>query len=254
VALLSGKVAIVTGAGRGIGYAIAQRFAAEGASVLGTQRTAAEGEAAFHRLRAAGGDAMFVAADARVPDEVARVIDTAVARHGRLDVLVNNAGVGLLRTVVETTDEEYERVFDTNVRSVFLFCRYAIPHLQAAGGGAVINVGSVASFVGFAMDAAYVASKGAVLALTRQMALDYATSGVRVNAISPGFIETEMMRTFIDSHADPASVEAGIVGLHPLGRIGRADEVAAAALFLASDEASFITGESIAVDGGLLAR
>jgi NAD(P)-dependent dehydrogenase (short-subunit alcohol dehydrogenase family) len=254
VTRLAGKVAIVTGAGRGIGRAIAQRFVSEGASVIGTQRTEAEGEIAFDDLRAAGGEATFVAADARVPGEVAKVVDTAVARHGRLDILVNNAGIGLLRTVVDTTDEEYERVFDTNVRSVFLFCRYAIPHLQAAGGGVVINIGSVASFVGFEMDAAYVASKGAVLALTRQMALDYATSGVRVNSISPGFIETEMMRTFIDSHTDPARVEAGIVGLHPLGRIGRTDEVAAAAVFLASDEASFITGESIAVDGGLLAR
>jgi NAD(P)-dependent dehydrogenase (short-subunit alcohol dehydrogenase family) len=169
-------------------------------------------------------------------------------------VLCNNAGSGLLRAVHETTDEEYELVMDTNLRGVFLACRHAIPHMLAQGSGSIVNIGSVAGAVGFKTDAAYCASKGAVLALTRQMALDYATSGIRVNCVCPGFVETEMMRVFIDSHSDPALVEDEIVGMHPIGRVGRPEEIAAAAVFLASDDASFITGESLAVDGGLLAQ
>jgi 3-oxoacyl-[acyl-carrier protein] reductase len=253
-ARLGGKVAIVTGCGRGIGRAIVERYVAEGAAVVGTQRNAAEGQELFDGLAAQGAEVEFVQADVRDTGAVARAVDRTLARFGRIDVLVNNAAIGLLRSIVDTTDEQYDEVMDTNVRGIFVWCRHALPPMLAAGSGSVINIGSVAATVGFADDAAYCASKGAVLALTRQMALDYSRRGVRVNCIAPGFIETEQMRVYLESHADPAARRAGLDALHPIGRVGQPAEVAAVAAFLASDDASFVTGAEVAVDGGLLVQ
>ena len=169
-------------------------------------------------------------------------------------MLCNNAGVGLLRSVVESTEEEYDYVMDVNVRGVFLCCKYIVPAMLKQAGGSVINMASVASFVGFPRDAAYCASKGALLMLTRQLAVDYSQAGVRVNAICPGFIETPQLQYYVAEQEDPEAALAEVAALHPIGRVGQPDEVAATAVFLASDEASFITGASIAVDGGLLTR
>ena len=251
---LRGKVAIVTGCGRGIGRAVFERFVAEGAAVLGSQRTEREGRELCERLAATGAEVAFVSADVRDSAAVGRAVDHALERFGRVDILVNNAAIGLLRSVVDTTDEQYEEVMDTNVRGLFAWCRHVLPAMLAGGGGSVINIGSVAATVGFADDAAYCASKGAVLALTRQMAVDYASRGVRVNCISPGFIETEQMRVYLESHGDPAARRAELDALHPIGRVGQPAEVAAVAAFLASDHASFMTGADVVVDGGLLVR
>jgi meso-butanediol dehydrogenase / (S,S)-butanediol dehydrogenase / diacetyl reductase len=252
-ARLAGKAAIVTGCGRGIGRAIVERFTAEGAAVVGSQRNAVEGQELFDGLAGRGAAVEFVQADVRDPDAVARAVDRTLERFGRIDVLVNNAAIGLLRSIVDTTDEQYDEVLDTNLRGIFVWCRHALPPMLAAGRGCVVNIGSVAATVGFADDAAYCASKGAVLALTKQMAIDYSRRGVRVNCISPGFIETEQMRVYLDSHDDPQARRAELDRLHPMGRVGRPEEVAAAAAFLASDDASFVTGAELAVDGGLLA-
>ncbi len=251
---LEGKVAVVTGAGQGIGEAIAHRFATEGAIVVAAHRTVESGERLVESIRSAGGDATFIATDVTIAEDVARLARESKRQFGSVDVLCNNAGVGLIRSVIESTEEEYDYVMDVNVRGVFLCCKHVIPAMLEQESGSVINMASVASFVGFPRDAAYCASKGALLMLTRQLAVDYSQGGVRVNAICPGFIDTPQLQYYVAEQDDPDAALAEVASLHPIGRVGQPDEVAAAAVFLASDESSFITGASIAVDGGLLTQ
>jgi NAD(P)-dependent dehydrogenase (short-subunit alcohol dehydrogenase family) len=169
-------------------------------------------------------------------------------------VLCNNAGVGLLRSVVDSTMEEYDFVMDPNVRGVFLCMKFGIPPMLAQAGGSVINIASVASFVGFRRDAAYCASKGAVVMLTKQAALDYASDGVRVNAICPAFIDTPMLHVYCEGQPEPETAWDEVVALHPMGRVGTPDDVAGAALFFASDDSAWVTGTALAVDGGFLCQ
>ncbi len=251
---LAGKIAIVTGAGRGIGHAIATRFGAEGAFVVAANRNSDEGEAVAAEVAAGGGEAVFIRTDIRKPEDCERLVAETESRYGRIDVLCNNAGVGMLLSVEDTTLEDYEYIMDTNVRGAFWLTKHAVGGMVRRGSGSIINLASVASFVGFENDAAYCASKGALMMLTRQVALDYAAAGVRVNAICPGFIDTPEMHHYCRQQDDPEAALAACDAAHPMGRVGQPAEVAAAAVFLASDECSFMTGASLVVDGGLLIR
>jgi NAD(P)-dependent dehydrogenase (short-subunit alcohol dehydrogenase family) len=252
--MLRGRVAIVTGAGRGIGEAIVHRFAHEGASVVAAQRSKEDGEAVVAAIARSGGHAISIPTDVRDEDSVARLVRSTIETLGRLDILVNNAGVGIRRTVTESTMDEWDEVMDPNVRGVFLCMKYGIGPMVEQRSGSVINMASVASFVGFTRDAAYCASKGAVLMLTRQAALDYAPFGVRVNAICPGFIDTPMLRYYCDQQPDPDAAWREVLAQHPMGRVGTPEDVAGAAVYLAGDDSTWVTGSTITVDGGLLAQ
>lgn len=251
---LKGKVAIVTGASKGIGRAIAAAFAREGAHVCMCSRTPSAGEAAAEEIRAAGGDAVYYQADVATMADAQKLVEETMQRWGRLDILCNNAGIGMLRRLEDTSDEEWRHLMSINVEGIFHCSKFAIPAMRRTGGGSIINLASVASFVGFQADAAYCASKGAVLMLTRQMALDYSCENIRVNAICPGFIRTPELEHYLGQKPDPAAARAEVVAYHPMGRIGEPEEVAAVAVFFASDESSFVTGAHLAVDGGLLVR
>ena len=248
---LDGKVAIVTGAGSGIGRATALLFAREGAKVVAADCVKQQGEAVAEDIRKAGGQAAFVNVDVASPEDVQRMVRTAVETYGRLDVLFNNAGVeGEQAPTADCTLENWDRVININLKGVFLGMKYAIPELRKAGGGSIINNASVAGIVGFLGIPAYCASKGGVIQLTKTAALEYAREHIRVNAICPGVIATPMVERFIGG--DPARQQA-MEALEPVGRFGRPEEVAQLALFLAGDAAPFCTGAPFIIDGGFVA-
>jgi NAD(P)-dependent dehydrogenase (short-subunit alcohol dehydrogenase family) len=243
--LLTGKRAIVTGASRGIGQAIVARFAAEGAAVLAAARTRPATLPAGVRWRDC---------DVAVRGDLEALIAAGVRELGGIDVLVNNAGILVARTLVETSDEEWDRQFAVNVRSVFQACRAAIPVMIAGGGGSIVNLGSISGQVADYGMAAYNATKAAVHMLTRSIAIDHGPQGIRCNAVCPGWIRTDMLQQSFELSADPAAAERAAAALHPVGRLGEPADIAAMAAFLASDEAGFVTGQLYTVDGGLLAR
>lgn len=253
---LKDRVAIVTGASKGIGRAIAYAFSQEGARVAICSRASSNqaGLVVAEIMRKSGGEAFYIQADVASMADAQRLVEETEKKWGRLDILCNNAGVGLLRTVEETSAEEWRSLLSINLDGAFHCSKFAIGAMRRSGGGSIINIASVASFVGFQADAAYCASKGALLMLTRQMALDYAPENIRVNALCPGFIRTPELEHYLDQKANPQAARAEVVAYHPLGRVGEPEEVAAAAVFLASTESSFITGADLAVDGGLLVR
>ena len=247
VAGLQGKVVIVTGGGRGLGRAVSEGFAEAGARVVLTGRSAATVEEAAAAIVAQGGAAEGIAADVSREDDVEALCRAVVARHGRIDALVNNAGVNpWYKTAEDTSLDEWRAVVDTNLTGVFLMARAAGRVMLAQGEGAIVNVTSVAGRVGLARTTAYCAAKGGVELMTRQLALEWAKKGVRVNAVGPGYFETDLTEGL---RQNPKLAE-GVTARTPMGRFGQPRELVGACLFLASPAASYITGASLAVDGG----
>lgn len=247
---LAGRVAIVTGAGSGIGRAAARLFVEEGACVVAGSLEPEVLDLPA-KLGVSGGALVPVRMDVAVEDDVRRLVSTAVARFGQLHVLFNNAGIEVTGEITDTSDETWQRGMDVNLRGVVLCSRHAVPAILASGGGAIVNNASINAIRGNHSLVAYSAAKGAVVALTRAMALDYARRNIRVNAICPGtIVDTAMVSSKLRAAAEPSRLENYYIEKHPMGRLGTAEEVARAALFLASDEASFITGVALPVDGG----
>lgn len=251
MARLEGKVALVTGGASGIGAATALRFAQEGASVVGFDlKEAFDGDWAEAAKTAPG--AHFVTGDVRDEAAVSAAVEATLERFGQVDILMNSAGVAGGGPVHLVTVEEWDRVVDINLKGSFLASRAVLPHMMERDSGSIINVASVEGIEGFEGGSAYNASKGAVMLLTRNMAIDYGRRGIRVNTICPGFIETPLLGETFQSDALKTQREA-IADAHQLGRFGKPVEIANAAVFLASDEASFVTGHALVVDGGYTA-
>lgn len=248
--LLEGKVALLTGAAAGIGRATALLFSQEGAAVAIVDRDQARGRRVAETIKKNRQKALFIAADVSQALECKRAVETAVCEFGKIDILYNGAGIIRRATVVETSEEDWDRVMAVNVKSIFLLSKYALPVMARSGGGVIINISSGWGLVGGKKAAAYCASKGAVLQLTRALALDHAAENIRVNAICPGDTDTGMLRAEAAQLGEPVELFLKAGAERPLGRIGRPEEIAQAALFLASDASSFITGTYIVVDGG----
>jgi meso-butanediol dehydrogenase/(S,S)-butanediol dehydrogenase/diacetyl reductase len=251
---LDGRVAIITGSARGIGKAIAARFAAEGAVVAGVDIRGDLGEASALELVAEGGAVQFYRGDVSREGDV-RTIARAVERdHGRVDILVNNAAVQKEATLVDVTVEDFHKVVDTNLLGAVLFCREVLPGMVARRSGSIINMSSLLGWVADPLLPVYGATKAALLGLTRAVAITYGPDGIRCNAICPGDVDTELNRVFFEAHPEPADFRARVEHEYPMRRIASPDEVARVAVFLASDDASFVSGTHVTVDGALLAR
>ena len=251
---LAGKAAVLTGASTGIGRACALRFAREGARLVLADVQEADGEALAREIEGAGGEARFVRADVSRRADNERAVDRCVELYGRIDVLFCNAGVTLPKLLPDSGDDEIERLLAVNLLGPIHAARRAIPMmLGQPGGGAILFTASKTGLVAQTDSPVYCASKGAVVMLAKALALDYATQGIRVNALCPGIIETPMLRQFADAMDDPADAWARYSAAQPMGRLGTAEECADVALWLVSDESSFVTGVALPVDGGFTA-
>jgi NAD(P)-dependent dehydrogenase (short-subunit alcohol dehydrogenase family) len=249
---LDGKVALITGAASGMGKIAGSVFAREGARIVLADVADEVGQAAADEVTASGGEAVYVHADVSKAEEAHGMVEVAMGRFGSLTVLYNNAGIFPAddASVTDTTEATWDRVMDINLKGVFLGCKYGIPAMLESGGGSIINVASFVALLGAASpQIAYTASKGGVLAMTREIAVEFARKGIRANALCPGPIETPLLAELL---ADPARRERRLVHI-PIGRFGRAEEIVNAALFLASDESSYLTGATFVVDGGITA-
>lgn len=256
--MLNGKIAIVTGAGSGLGEAISMLFAKNSATVVLADRDVDGAERVLQQITQAGGKGRVVKTDVAKPDEAKALVDTALKEFGRLDIAVNNAGIGgPTAPVGEYPIDGWDKIIAINLSGVFYGMHYQIPAMLAAGGGAIVNMASIAGKVGLAQASGYTAAKHGVVGLTETAAVEYGARGIRVNAVGPGFINTPLLgkRSVIDTGKGAATDEMqALAKLHPMNRLGEASEVAELVLFLASDRASFVTGAYYNVDGGYLAR
>ena len=250
MARLEGKIAIITGAGSGIGRACAVAFAREGARVALVGRRKEKLEAVAAEI---GEAALVCVGDVSKKKDIEEMVKRAAAHFGGLQVLVNNAASLIAGTAETHTEAEWDESFNTNVRGVWLLSRAALPHMKRAGMGSIINISSVLGLVAAKNRLAYAASKGAVTLMTKAMALDHAAENIRVNAICPGIVETEMVQQFITQAPDPEAARKHRIGLHPMGRFGRPEDIAHMAVYLASDESAWVTGGAFPVDGGYTA-
>ena len=248
---LAGKVAVVTGGSRGIGKAIVALFAQEGCAVAFCGRDEAAGREAEAEI---GGDVAFLAADVAADADVAALVGLAAERFGAPTILVNNAGVNANFDAVEMTEDEWDRFFAIDLKAAWLGAKRVLPHMCAAGGGSIVNVSSIHGFATLEGFFPYAAAKSGLVGLTRSLALDYGPDGIRVNCVAPGFARTRLVQESIDRNDDRAAAETRMTRGVALGRIGEPEEIARVVRFLASDEASYVTGASLLVDGGLTAR
>lgn len=248
---LQEKVAVVTGAGSGIGRATVLLFASEGARVVAVDIDGEAAERAAAEIRGAGGQARGAAVDVAREDQVRALMQGVVSQEGRIDVLVNHAGIGFPGTVVETEEADWDRLMDVNVKGVFLGCKHAIPVMERQGGGVIVNTASAVARVGIRNRAAYGASKGAVAALTQAMALDHVGAGIRINCVGPGTIHTPYIEGIM---ARSAEARAELEARQAMNRLGTPEEIARAILFLASEDSSFCTGTLLLADGGWTAQ
>ncbi len=250
---LAGKSALITGAASGIGRETAQRFAEEGAAVVCVDLDGAGAARVAHAIGGKGGTALSVPADLTDADEVQGMADEALSARGAIDILVNNAGVSILGGVAELTEADWQREIDTNLASVYRVSKALWPHFVAAGGGAILSTASIAGATAVTQGAAYVASKAGLIMLTRCMALDGADSGIRANCICPGWVDTPLFDGFLAQQPEPEIARERAARRTPLGRIGTPRDIADGFVYLASDEASWITGTALVIDGSLTA-
>jgi L-fucose dehydrogenase len=247
---LKDKVAIVTGSSKGIGEGIARVFSDEGAKVVVVSRHESEGEKMADELGKAKGRAIFVKTDVTSSESIQNMINKTIEVFGKLDILVNNAGYHISKNAEDTSEEEWEFIINTNLRSTFLCCKYSIPHLRKTKGN-IINISSMAGMLGQMNATAYISSKGGQIAMTKGMALDLAPDGIRVNVICPGWIQTPLVDDWFSQQKDPEASRKAVFAYHPLGRIGTIEDCGKSALFLASDDSSFITGITLDIEGGI---
>lgn len=250
---LENKKAIVTGGAGGIGRATSLAFAAEGAAVAVVDLKQDAAAAVVDEIRAAGGTALAIAADVSSEADIERVVATVHSEFGGIDVVFNNAGIIRRTTAVETTVEEWDRVFGVNVRAIFLMCKHVVPIMAAGGGGSIVNTGSGWGLKGGGQAISYCASKGAVVNMTRALAIDHGPQGIRVNSVNPGDVNTGMLRSEASQLGQEEKSFLAESADRPLGRMGEPSEIAAAVVWLASDEASYVTGSALVVDGGGIA-
>jgi meso-butanediol dehydrogenase / (S,S)-butanediol dehydrogenase / diacetyl reductase len=249
--VLNEKVAIITGAGSGIGKVTAQYFASQGAKVVLAERNVAAGQVAMDEITAAGGTAYFQPTDVSQSSDVQTLVEKAVEYFGGVDILVNNAAIQILSKLTETSEADWDRTLSVNLKGVFLGCKYAIPAMRMRGGGSIVNIASVLGLVADPDLAAYCAAKGGVISLTRVAALTYGAEQIRVNCICPGDVETPLVQEYFDKDPDPARLRNEIYSKYALRRIASPLEIAKTAGFLASSDSSFLTGSTIVADGGL---